>query len=85
MYTLLLNDGAERAAFQAWMKAKGIGVSRVHGRLNQMTCFRDYHTGPLPGVDEFFERECCIPVHWALTEAERRYVADAVIEFAEKR
>ena len=85
LYTLLLRDGAERAAFQAWMRGKGIQVSRVHGRLNRLTCFRQYQAGPLPGVDEFFERECCIPVHWALSEAERRTVADAVIEFAEKR
>jgi dTDP-4-amino-4,6-dideoxygalactose transaminase len=85
LYTLLLRDGGERSAFQAHMKASGVQVSRVHGRLNRMTCFRDYQAGPLPGVDEFFEKETCIPVHWALTEAERRQVADAVIEFAEKR
>ena len=85
LYTLLLRDGGERAAFQAHMKARGIQVSRVHGRLNRMACFREFAAGPLPGVDEFFERECCIPVHWALTEAERRRVADAVTEFAEKR
>jgi dTDP-4-amino-4,6-dideoxygalactose transaminase len=67
------------------MRAAGIQVSRVHGRLNRLTCFRDYAGGPLPGVDEFFEKETCIPVHWALTESDRRRVADTVIEFAEKR
>jgi dTDP-4-amino-4,6-dideoxygalactose transaminase len=85
LYTLLWRDGGQRAAFQAHMRAAGIQVSRVHGRLNRLTCFRDYAGGPLPGVDEFFERECCIPVHWALSETDRRRVADAVIEFAEKR
>jgi len=85
LYTLLWRDGAQRAAFQAFMRSRGIQVSRVHGRLNRLTCFREYAAGPLPGVDEFFERECCIPVHWALTEADRRAVAGAVTEFAEKR
>jgi perosamine synthetase len=85
LYTLLWRDGGQRAAFQAFMRAAGIQVSRVHGRLNRLTCFREYAAGPLPGVDEFFERECCIPVHWALTETDRRQVADAVTEFAEKR
>ena len=85
LYTLLWRDGGQRAAFQAFMRAAGIQVSRVHGRLNRLTCFREYAAGPLPGVDEFFERECCIPVHWALTEADRRAVAGAVTEFAEKR
>ena len=85
LYTLLWRDGGQRAAFQAFMRAAGIQVSRVHGRLNRLTCFREYAAGPLPGVDEFFERECCIPVHWALTGADRRAVADAVTEFAEKR
>lgn len=85
LYTVLLRDGGERSAFQAFMRSRGIQVSRVHGRLNRLTCFREYQRGPLPGVDEFFERECCIPVHWALTESERRHVADSVIEFCEKR
>jgi dTDP-4-amino-4,6-dideoxygalactose transaminase len=85
LYTLLWRDGGQRAAFQAFMRSRGIQVSRVHGRLNRLTCFREYAAGPLPGVDEFFERECCIPVHWALTGAERRAVAGAVTEFAEKR
>ena len=85
LYTLLWRDGGQRAAFQAFMRAAGIQVSRVHGRLNRLTCFREYAAGPLPGVDEFFERECCIPVHWALTGADRRAVAGAVTEFAEKR
>jgi len=85
LYTLLWRDGGQRAAFQAFMRSRGIQVSRVHGRLNRLTCFREYAAGPLPGVDEFFERECCIPVHWALTGADRRAVAGAVTEFAEKR
>jgi dTDP-4-amino-4,6-dideoxygalactose transaminase len=85
LYTLLWRDGAQRAAFQAFMRSRGIQVSRVHGRLNRLTCFREYAAGPLPGVDEFFEKETCIPVHWALTETDRRAVAGAVTEFAEKR
>jgi dTDP-4-amino-4,6-dideoxygalactose transaminase len=84
LYTLLWRDGAERAAFMAHAKARGIGVSRVHARLDQMACFRESRR-PLPGTDEFYDRECCIPVHWALTEQDRRRVADAVISFCEAK
>jgi dTDP-4-amino-4,6-dideoxygalactose transaminase len=81
LYTLLLNG--RREAFREWMTGRGIQVSQVHARLDRHTCFRDFDSGPLPGVDEFYDRMCCIPVHWALTEADRMRVADAVIDFCE--
>lgn len=85
LYTVLLRDGGDRAAFQAHMKTRGVQVSRVHARLNRLSCFAGFARGPLPGVDEFFERQCNIPVHHGLSSEERRRVADAVTEFCEKR
>lgn len=84
LYTLLLRDGPQRAAFMAHMKAAGVQVSRVHARLDRHTCFAEF-ARPLPGLDEFYERMCCIPVHWGLSESDRRRVADAVIAFCEKQ
>ena len=84
LYTLLLRDAGTRAAFAAHMKAAGVQVSRVHARLDGHTCFRGSRC-PLPGVDEFYARMCAIPVHWALSAADRRAVADAVIAFCEAK
>jgi dTDP-4-amino-4,6-dideoxygalactose transaminase len=84
LFTLLLDNGSQRQPFMAHMKAAGVQVSRVHARLDRLTCFREYAAGPLPGVDEFYDRMCCIPVHWGLSEPDRRRVADAVIAFCEK-
>lgn len=84
LYTLLWNSSSEREAFMRFMKSRDIQVSRVHARLDKLTAFREFSNGPLPGVDEFFETECCIPVHWGLTEQEREYIAESVNKFAEK-
>lgn len=84
LYTLLLEDEAQRGRFTEYMHAAGIAVSRVHIRNDIHPCFAASRRGPLPGVDEFSSRMCCIPVHWALSEADRQRVADAVCSFCEQ-
>ncbi|HEX7994423.1 MAG TPA: DegT/DnrJ/EryC1/StrS family aminotransferase [Streptosporangiaceae bacterium] len=81
LYTLLWRDEAQRAAFQATMRAGGIGVSRVHARLDHLTVFKGAANGTLPGVDEFYGRECAIPVHWGLSGLDRGRVAAEVGAF----
>ena len=81
LYTLLLPNRRIREEFQAWMTGRGIQVSQVHARLDGHSCFSEYRAGPLPGVDQFYDRMCCIPVHWGLSEQERQRVADAVTGF----
>lgn len=81
LYTLLWVDGDARARFMEYMKAQGIQVSRVHARLDSLTCFKQYNAGHLPGVISFFDRETCIPVHWGLSKDDREIVADAVNQF----
>src|SRR5262249_30171466 len=81
LYTLLLADASERDLFAKHMAAAGVAVSRVHGRNDTHSCFAAARSGPLPGVDEFTSRMCCIPVHWGLSSAERQRVADAVLSF----
>lgn len=83
LYTLLLPNRRIREEFQAWMTEREIQVSQVHARLDGHSCFREFRAGPLPGVDSFYDRMCCIPVHWALSEQERQRVADAVTGFYE--
>jgi dTDP-4-amino-4,6-dideoxygalactose transaminase len=84
LYTLIWNDEAERVAFMRHAGEQGVQVSRVHGRLDRLTCFKGYPAGPLPGVDEFYDRMCCIPVHWGLTAEDRERVADVVTGFCER-
>lgn len=85
LYTLLWENGDRRARFMEYATRQGIQVSRVHARLDQLTCFKEFSDGPLPGVDSFFDRECCIPVHWALSDYERETVAEVVNHFAENK
>lgn len=84
LYTLIWADEAERVAFMQHARAEGVQVSRVHARLDRLTCFKQYPAGPLPGTDEFYSRMCCIPVHWGLTAEDRERVADVVTGFCER-
>jgi len=85
LYTLIWADEAERVAFMQHARAEGVQVSRVHARLDRLTCFKQHPAGPLPGVDEFYSRMCCIPVHWGLTPEDRERVAGVVTGFCERR
>ena len=86
LYTLLLPHGQSVSAFIKWMKQNDISASRVHARNDTHTTFSGrnalhFHTKygydyPLPGVDEFYNRMVCIPVHWKLTEEERKRIVD---------
>lgn len=80
LYTILLKDPAERAAFTEHMKAAGITVSRVHARNDTHSCFQQFRRGPLPGVEQFTSRMLCIPVHWALSH-HREYIVKSALNF----
>jgi dTDP-4-amino-4,6-dideoxygalactose transaminase len=81
LYTLIFDSPEQRISFMQFMKKRGIQVSRVHARLDKLRCFATVNAPSLPGLDWFYERECCIPVHAGLSEYEREAVADAVLEF----
>ena len=85
LYTLIWADEAERVAFMQHAKDHGVATSRVHARLDKLTCFKQYPAGPLPGADEFYARMCAIPVHWGLTAEDRERVADVVTGFCDHR
>lgn len=82
LYTLLWLNGSDRTQFMDYARHHGVQVSRVHSRLDQLTCFKEFSDGPLPGVEEFFDRECAIPVHWALTSGERERIVSVVNDCA---
>jgi len=81
LYTILCENKDQRLRFMDWMKQRKVMVSQVHARCDKHTCFEAAKAGPLPGVDEFTEKQISIPVHWKLTETEREYVCESVNMF----
>jgi perosamine synthetase len=81
LYTLLLDNASQRNRFMEHMKARGIQVSRVHSRLDGLTCFDSFSGDDLPGVTWFYDREVAIPVHAGLSVIDRMDVAKAVRDF----
>lgn len=81
LYTILCTDKKERLRFMDHMKSKGVMVSQVHARCDTHTCFKNFTTHPLPGVDKFTDRQVSIPVHWDLSVEDRDRVVDAVNSF----
>ena len=82
LFTVLLPDRPKRDAFMAHMLSRGIQVSKVHARMDRHTLWRKYTTRELPGVSAFYDRECCIPVHWGLSTQDRDQVVAAMHEFS---
>lgn len=85
LFTILLPDRAKRDAFMAHMLARGVQVSKVHARMDGHTLWRKYTTRELPGVTAFYDRMCCIPVHWGLSVEDRDSVLAAMHEFNPSR
>ena len=78
LFTIMVDN---RDAFVRWMTDAGIQVSQVHSRCDTHSCFKEFSSGYLPGVDQFTEHQVSIPVHWALTEHEKRYIMLKMEEF----
>ncbi|MCI0562440.1 MAG: DegT/DnrJ/EryC1/StrS family aminotransferase, partial [Nitrososphaera sp.] len=80
LFTLLFPEKRDRLNFMQYMKKRSVAVSQVHSRNDTHTTFSNA-VCVLPGVESFFERMCCIPVHWALLEEERKYIVDMANSF----
>jgi dTDP-4-amino-4,6-dideoxygalactose transaminase len=78
LYTVLLPSAEVREQFKTHMASKGVQVSQVHWRNDNLTTFAPYKRDDLPGVDEFSSRMICVPVHFA---ADPRRVLKAMNEF----
>jgi perosamine synthetase len=80
MYNVLCPD---RDDFVAKMTAKGIQVARTHNRNDRHPIFLYWNPWArhgLPGVQEFNDRQCSIPVGWWLTGDQVQYIADSARE-----
>ena len=69
-----------RDSFMAYMKERGIEVSLVHARNDIQPIFKDSKID-LPGLEQFWDKQVCIPVGWWLTEKQREQVAKAVLDY----
>lgn len=64
MYNVLAPD---RETFIHKMAERGVQVARTHNRNDRHPIFR-YRPQPLPGVQEYNDHQCTIPVGWWLSD-----------------
>ena len=83
LFTMLLPDESSRLEFMKFMTDKGVMVSQVHARNDSHTCFEESLI-ELPNVTKFTERQVSIPVHWKLTEDDRKYIVACCNIFAKE-
>lgn len=81
LYTLVLPSPKERAEFAEYMSNNGVATSKVHGRNDGYAAFPKSKE-KLEGVTYFYDREECIPVHWALSKSEREKIVKLCNSFA---
>lgn len=79
LYTILVPNG-RRDELMALLKSKGIMSSKVHSRLDKHTVVNEFQAH-LPGVDEFYAKELCIPVGWFVDEEDRERIANTILNF----
>lgn len=60
----------------------GIMASKVHARNDTHSMFKEFYNPNLPGVESFNRTHLCIPVGWWVTNDDREYIAEKVIEYA---
>lgn len=77
LYTVLAEN---RLEFMQYLLDRGITVSQVHARNDRHTMFAAYRR-ELPGVDYFTARQCSLPVGWWLTDRQREYILDTIIQY----
>lgn len=84
IYTLILPTETERIEFMEFMGRNGVAASRVHRRNDEYTAFPK-SLEKLDGVTNFYDREACIPSHWALTKMDLEKIAELCKEFSESK
>jgi dTDP-4-amino-4,6-dideoxygalactose transaminase len=75
LYSILVDD---KEKFKKFMEKNGVMVSAVHSRNDIHSCFKQFNTRGLPGVDEFSKRQISIPVGWWISPEDREKVMNAI-------
>lgn len=79
LFTILVSSPA---AFEEFMRRRGIAVSQVHARNDIYQCFKGSDVGGLPGVDHFASHQVSIPCGWWLSETDLKSVISSVSEWS---
>ena len=79
LYTIHI-DNNRRDEFMRYMKENGVLVSKVHARNDWHSAFKTSQI-KLPGVDQFYSTECCIPVGWWLTKKNLTKIVNLINNF----
>lgn len=74
LFTVLVE---ERNTFMDYMIQHGVTCSQVHARNDTHTMFGKYKAN-LPGVDEFTDRQCNLPVGWWVTLDDAKHIVETV-------
>ncbi len=82
IYSVLLPEGADRAAIQARLRGKGVPTAVYYPRpLHRQPAYAGVHDGAeLPVSDGLAQRILALPIHADLTEAALSYICEQVIE-----
>ena len=83
-YTILLHDGARRAALQAFLKERGIPTMIYYPRgMHQQTAVRrmGFDKGSFPETERITQVCLSLPLHPYMAEADVEQVASAIVEF----
>ncbi len=74
MYDILVDD---RDGFVKFMAERGVQCARTHNRNDRHPIFSAM-AQDLPGVTEFNDTQCSIPVGWWLSDADVQHIIDCV-------
>lgn len=65
------------------LNEEGIASSKVHARNDVHSMFRDF-SAELPNAEKFNASHLCIPVGWWVTDEQRAYIAETLINILKK-
>ena len=77
LYSIRILNG-KKQAFIDKMKVAGIMVSQVHNRNDINSCVTEFQER-LPNLDILEKELVCIPVGWWLTDKERKYIVENIV------
>ena len=77
LYTILVDNPSE---FIKFMKDKKIEASQVHDRSDKHPQLSGL-AQKLPGVDEFYAHQVCIPNGWWLSEIDKERIWNAIMDY----
>ena len=72
----------ERDALRAYLAQRGIGtLSHYPVAIHNQPAYRELQHGPLPLAEKIAAQELSLPMYYGMTDAEIRYVTDAINAF----